>query len=154
MLPMRHLPFTVIVARGRGGGGRGGGKRGSTSAVPDVAHGMLPLVLPRHALQSASHVARSGAMRRSKHGDGRLLRLAHRPPKERPPPCRPGPAMVSAARKIRILTECSGLEPQPSVFGRLGLAGKYEMAAACEVDPPPRDSLARGPPDPKRCSGT
>ena len=43
--------------------------------------------------------------------------------------------MVSAARKIRIVTECSGLEPLPYVFDRLGLAGKYEMEAACEIDP-------------------
>jgi site-specific DNA-cytosine methylase len=43
--------------------------------------------------------------------------------------------MVSAARKIRIVTECSGLEPLPYVFERLGLAGRYEMAAACEIDP-------------------
>jgi DNA (cytosine-5)-methyltransferase 1 len=43
--------------------------------------------------------------------------------------------MVSAARKIRIVTECSGLEPLPYVFETLGLAGRYEMAAACEIDP-------------------
>jgi len=43
--------------------------------------------------------------------------------------------MASAARKIRIVTECSGLEPLPYVFDRLGLAGKYEMEAACEIDP-------------------
>ena len=43
--------------------------------------------------------------------------------------------MVSAARKIRIVTECSGLEPLPYVFERLGLAGRYEMAASCEIDP-------------------
>jgi len=43
--------------------------------------------------------------------------------------------MVSAARKIRIVTECSGLEPLPYVFDRLGLAGRYEMAAAGEIDP-------------------
>ena len=43
--------------------------------------------------------------------------------------------MVSAARKIRIVTECSGLEPLPYVFERIGLAGRYEMATACEIDP-------------------
>ena len=43
--------------------------------------------------------------------------------------------MVSAARKTRIMAECSGLEPLPYVFDRLGLAGKYETAAACEIDP-------------------
>ena len=56
------------------------------------------------------------------------------PDKRSPPPSR-HPAMVSAARKIRIVTECSGLEPLPYVFERLGLAGRYEMAAACEIDP-------------------
>ena len=38
-------------------------------------------------------------------------------------------------RKIRIVTECSGLEPLPYVFERLGSAGRYDMAAACEIDP-------------------
>ena len=42
--------------------------------------------------------------------------------------------MVAATGKIRIVTECSGLEPLPYVFDRLGLAGRYEMAAACEID--------------------
>ena len=37
--------------------------------------------------------------------------------------------------KIRIVTECSGLEPLPYVLDRLGLAGRYKMVAACEVDP-------------------
>ena len=66
--------------------------------------------------------------------------------------------MVSAARKIRIVTECSGLEPLPYVLDRLGLAGKCEMAAACEIDPVCRrvtrlchTGSARPP---KRCSGT
>ena len=56
-------------------------------------------------------------------------------PDKRSPPPSLHPAMVSAARKIRIVTECSGLEPLPYVFERLGLAGRYDMAAACEIDP-------------------
>ena len=56
-------------------------------------------------------------------------------PDKRSPPPSLHLAMVSAARKIRIVTECSGLEPLPYVFERLGLAGRYEMAAACEIDP-------------------
>jgi len=65
--------------------------------------------------------------------------------------------MVSAARKIRIVTECSGLEPLPYVFERLGLAGRYEMAAACEIDPICRRVIRlchRGPAQPKTCSRT
>jgi len=38
-------------------------------------------------------------------------------------------------RKIRVVTECSGLEPLPYVLDRLGLAGQYKMVAGCEVDP-------------------
>ena len=66
--------------------------------------------------------------------------------------------MVSAARKIRIVTECSGLEPLPYVFERLGLAGRYEMAAACEIDPICRRVIRlchTGPARPKKnCSRT
>ena len=38
-------------------------------------------------------------------------------------------------RKIRIVTECSGLEPLPYVLDRLGLRGRYSLVASCEIDP-------------------
>jgi hypothetical protein len=40
----------------------------------------------------------------------------------------------SPQRRIRVVTECSGLEPLPYVLDNLGLAGQYRMLAACEVD--------------------
>ena len=40
----------------------------------------------------------------------------------------------SPQRTIRVVTECSGLEPLPYVLDNLGLAGRYRMVAACEVD--------------------
>ena len=78
-------------------------------------------------------------------------------PDKRSPPPSLHPAMVSAARKIRIVTECSGLEPLPYVFERLGLAGRYEMAAACEIDPICRRVIRlchTGSARPKNCSRT
>ena len=35
---------------------------------------------------------------------------------------------------IRVVTECSGLEPVPYALDHLGLRGKYAIEAACEVD--------------------
>jgi len=46
----------------------------------------------------------------------------------------PSPSF-DARPKIRIVTECSGLEPLPYVLDRLGLTGGYSMVAACEIDP-------------------
>ena len=40
----------------------------------------------------------------------------------------------SPQRTIRVVTECSGLEPLPYALDNLGLAGQYRMVAACEVD--------------------
>ena len=63
------------------------------------------------------------------------LRLAHQMPNKRssPPPIILQWSLPPA--KNRIVTECSGLEPLPYVFEGLGQAGRYEMAAACEIDP-------------------
>ena len=39
-----------------------------------------------------------------------------------------------ALHMIRVVTECSGLEPLPYALDQLGLHGKYVIEAACEVD--------------------
>jgi len=52
-----------------------------------------------------------------------------------------------------VVTECSGLEPLPYVLDRVGLTGKYEMVAACEVDPVCRRVIRlchEGPARPKK----
>ena len=36
--------------------------------------------------------------------------------------------------RVRVVTECSGLEPVTYALHNLGLSGKYKMMAACEVD--------------------
>ena len=45
------------------------------------------------------------------------------------------PIAKDAGKKLRVVTECSGLEPLPFVLDRLGLAGKYKMVSGCEIDP-------------------
>lgn len=45
------------------------------------------------------------------------------------------PFAAGTGMKLRVVTECSGLEPLPFVLDRLGLAGKYKMVASCEIDP-------------------
>ena len=118
----------------------GRGERGSTSAV-DVARGMLPLVPAptRVAVGKTRHPPNESrcalGLNAGEQARGRAFAAPGAPTAQGTPPTRPGPAMLSAARKIRIVTECSGLEPLPYVFDRLGLAGKCEMAAACEIGP-------------------
>ena len=36
---------------------------------------------------------------------------------------------------LRVVTECSGLEPLPYILDQLGLRNKYVIEAACEIDP-------------------
>lgn len=42
---------------------------------------------------------------------------------------------------IRVVTECSGLEPLPYALDKLGLHGKYVIEAACEIDPKCREVI-------------
>jgi len=100
---------------------------GPSLHMPQTRHGVAIGIL------RLIHVSRSGSTQENWHGS--WLRLAHQTPDQRSSSPSLPPAMVSAARKIRIVTECSGLEPLPYVLDRLGLAGRYEMAAACEIDP-------------------
>ena len=63
------------------------------------------------------------------------------------------PAMPVGNIKLRVVTECSGLEPLPCVLDRLGLSGRYLMVAACEIDPVCRRVIRlrhRGPARPQK----